>query len=298
MKSIDLTIVVINYNTRDLTLACLQSIIDHTKGLNYECIVIDNHSTDGSRPALARFVATDERFRLIKSAKNLGFGRANNYVARKAKGDYILFLNSDTQLTGNAIGKALKKAKSIPRLGVYSIKLLNTDLSDQVSGGAFPNLTNLLAWQLAIDDLPLFRTHFPSVHPHHNQTRPDWVTGAFMLVSRKAFVESGGFDPKIFMYTEELELCYRLDQMGYKIVLNPDINIIHHGGSSSGSYHSLTSEVRYMLYFFEKHKSRLIMPFVKLIFILGSSLRYLYFGIIKNNAQSRKTYLQAIRLCL
>ena len=116
-----------------------------------------------------------------------------------------------------------------------------------------------------------------------------------MLVPRKVFWQAGGFDENIFMYTEELELCYRIKKLGKTVVHDSATSITHLGGASGGSYLAITKEVEGMLYFWKKHKAPWQLPLVKFIFSVGSLLRLVIFGIIGNNATARKSYWQALR---
>ncbi len=230
--------------------------------------------------------------------KNLGFGLGNNLGAEKSNGEYLLFLNSDTLLFDNSLKEALEKIKKYPDAGAYSCRLLNADRSFQPSGGHFPTFWNVIAWQLFIDDLPIIGEMIPSFHPKQSQydkdKKMDWVTGAFMMLRRDLFDQVGGFDKNIFMYTEEMELCYRLSKLGYRTYYTSDPAIIHLGGASGGSFLALTSEIKYMLYFWQKHMPAWQLPFIKISFWLGSLLRLLIFGIIKGDAKARQAYFHAL----
>lgn len=291
----DLTIIIPSYNTKQDTKNCLNSIYKHTKGIEFEVIVVDNDSHDGS-PQMIR-----EEFpqvNLIANKENLGFGKANNQAAKQAKGEYILLLNSDTLLHDNALKTSLDAAKSIDKIGAFTCKLVYEDGDLQPTGGYFPTLCNLYAWQLFIDDLPLISKLIKSVHPpvsHYTQKRKlDWVTGAFTIIPTKVYKETGGFDPDIFMYAEELELCFRIRKHGYKVLYDPVATITHLQAKSSSVSYSLISEIKGIKYFFNKHKPAWQLPLAALAFKLGSLLRILVFGIIKNDSQKRDVYLKAL----
>jgi hypothetical protein len=292
----DLSIVIVNFNTKAITLACLQSLYQYTVGIDFEVIVVDNASTDDSVAELNKFGAKHHTFKLILSPENRGFGVGNNLGAKEAVGKYLLFLNSDTLFVENNLSYCLGQMRKYEDTGVYSCNLTNKDGSRQPSGGFFPNLKNLFAWQLFLDDLPLIAKLFLSIHPHSSQSSSDWVTGAFMIIPAKLFQEVGGFDEKIFMYVEELELCYRIKKLGKKVVLDSHTSLIHLGGASGGSHLAITSEIKGMLYFWQKHKPKWQLFLVKFIFWVGSLLRYLIFGIIMANATHRKSYRQALGL--
>ncbi len=298
----DLSIIVLSYNTKDITINCLESVLKYTKGIRYEIIVVDNGSTDGSLSSIKKLAENENRIKVVDAGENLGFGRGNNLGASKATGKYLLFLNSDTLLIDNALKECLDFVSERTNLGVYSPRLLNADYSIQPSGGYFPNLWNVFAWQLFIDDLPLVGKLVKSFHPqkgsYHSQQSLDWVTGAFMIIPKYVFDEVGGFDNDIFMYTEEMELIYRINQLGYKTYFKNKPSIIHLGGASGGSFLALTSEVKNMLYFWKKHKPSWQLPLVKLAFTLGSLLRLLLFGIIKGDEKSRRVYRETLKYTL
>lgn len=213
-----LSIIVLSYNTADITVNCLKSIYQD-KGLSdipFEIIVIDNNSTDNSVSNIKKFPIT-----LIQNKANLGFGKANNQGLKIAKGQYILLLNSDTIILHSAISQSLNWLSSHPEAHCCSAQLLNQDKSIQASGGYFPNLLNIFAWCVSLDDLPLtnifikpFHPHTPNFYTHDNFFKKDhsqdWVTGAFMLFRQSIYKKIGGFDEKWFMYGEEYEYQYRM----------------------------------------------------------------------------------------
>ncbi len=316
-NKIDLSVIIVTYNTKEMTLACLQSLYERTEGLNFEVVVVDNGSTDGSAEPLSKMESKYKNFKLIRSSTNLGFGAGNNLGAKAAKGDYLLLLNTDTLFTKNILPHCLDKVRKDDRIGAYSCNLANRDGSHQPSGGHFPTLFRLISWQFFLDDLPLIGQKFTSIHPHSPgffflnkltgkkdavavspkvETHPDWITGAFMLVRAKTFWTAGGFDENIFMYTEELELCYRIKKLGKTVVHDSATSIIHLGGASGGSYLAITKEIEGMIYFWKKHRPAGELSLVKTIIAFGSLLRLVIFGIIGRNATARKSYWQALRL--
>lgn len=300
MPKQDLSIVIVSFNTREILTDCVKSVIKNTSGIEYEIIIVDNGSKDGSLERIKELEKKYPQVSLIDAKVNIGFGKANNLGAKKAKGRYLLFLNSDTLIFDNAINESLDVIKNIPKGGVFSCKLLNADKSVQASGGHFPTLGNVFAWQFFIDDIPFIGSLISSFHPqlssYNRDKQMDWVTGAFMIIPKKAFDVVGGFDENIFMYTEEMELCFRLKKLGYKTVYQNTPAIIHLGGSSGGSVLALASEVKNMIYFWKKHKPTWQLPLIKLFFLCGSLLRLLIFGIIKGDEKARRAYTQAIGL--
>ncbi|TRZ53920.1 glycosyltransferase family 2 protein [bacterium] len=302
MPKQDLSIIIVSFNTKDVLTHCINSVVKFTKGIDYEIIVVDNGSKDGSFERIKELEKKYPQVSLIDAKTNIGFGKANNLGSKKAKGEYLLFLNSDTLIFDNAIRESLDNLKKIPGAGIYTCKLLNTNKTTQASGGHLPTLGNVFAWQFFIDDLPLIGRLIPSFHPqlasYDRDRQMDWVTGAFMIIPKKVFDEVGGFDENIFMYTEEMELCFRINKLGYSTVYQNSPSIIHLGGASGGSVLAITGEVKNMLYFWKKHKPVWQLPLIKLFFFGGSLLRLLIFGIIKGDEKARRAYTQAIGLAI
>lgn len=301
-KNIDISIIIVSYNTCKILEDCLKSVVKHTKGINYEVIVVDNGSKDDSVKMVKKYSEKFSNVKLIDVGDNVGFGKGNNLGAQKASGKYLLFLNSDTLFTNNLLPEILVKLDNNPSIGVYSCGLLNADQSVQASGGYFPTLANLLAWQFFIDDLPLIRNYIKSFHPsltfYKKGQKLDWVTGAFMIVPKNVFDKAGRFDEKIFMYTEEMELCFRISTLGLGTLFTSQPTIIHLGGASGGSFLALTSEIKYMIYFWEKHQPSWQLPIVKIAFFLGSLFRLIIFGIIKRDEKARRAYIHALKYTL
>lgn len=298
MPKLDLSIITISYNTRDILHACLTSIVKYTHGLDYEIIVVSTGSNDGSLEMIEDFSQKDPRVKLVDAKANIGFGRGNNLGVKHALGEYVLFLNSDTLIFDNALKEAVNILREHPEAGAYSCRLLNADRSFQPSGGHFPTFGNVFAWQFFIDDLPVIGDVISSFHPKQRQyeknIKMDWVTGAFMMIKKNLFDKVGGFDKNIFMYTEEMELCYRLALAGHQTFYTNSPAIIHLGGASGGSYLALTEEIKNMLYFWRKHQPSWQMSLIKLFFWTGSLLRWLIFGIIKGDDKARRAYQDAL----
>src|SRR5687767_579639 len=236
----NLSIIIVSYNTKKVLKDCLSSLYKNTKELDFEVIVIDNASSDGSVTMIKK---NFPKVRLILNKQNQGFGGANNAAAKLAKADYLLFLNSDTLISDNAITNTYNQALTTKNLGAISCQLLNKDASIQASGGFFPNLINVFTWQSGLDDLPilgdLLGLLIKPVHPQisfykKNPKKLDWITGAFMIIPKKIYKKTGGFDESIFMYAEELELCFRIKKQNKKIYYFPESSIIHLGGQSAG----------------------------------------------------------------
>jgi hypothetical protein len=296
-----LSIIIVSYNTADITLDCLRSIKEDKglKNIDYEIIVIDNDSKDDSILKIKKFEHSLKiencKLKIIQNSINAGFGKANNQGIRIAKGNYILLLNSDTIILHSSISQSLDWLCSHPEASTCTAQLLNKDKTIQASGGFFPNCLNVFAWSIGLDDLPFINKIIKPLHPHtpafytrdtfylkdHQQ---DWVTGAFMLIRKELLDKVGGFDENYFMYGEEVELSYRIK----KVTKNNQVwylvgpQIIHLGGASATSrLNPILNEYLGILSFFKKHKSNCQYLFVKIIIKINAFLRSLIFPIYK-----------------
>ncbi len=297
--NIDSSIIIVNFNTRDITIKCLQSIYEHTKKTEFEIIVVDNNSSDSSVEVIKRKFP---RVRLINNKHNAGFGTANNQAAKIAKGKYLLFLNSDTYLTEDSIDQIINWTKNHPYADVVACKTMDTDNNLQFSIGFFPTLIRIKAWALFFDDLPIINKYFPAYHLENDrwykQTREiDWAQGSFMFMKREVFQKTNGFDEKMFMYGEEVELQMRIRSLGYHIYFVPITSIVHLGRASSDQVSSgftLISEFKGLLYIYQKHHPAWHLPLLKLILKIGITLRILIFEYILQRKQMKGVYREAL----
>ncbi len=297
-----LSIIIVSYNTADITVNCLKSILAD-KGLKttpYEIIVIDNNSSDDSLKKIEAFKKSNDcSLIIIKNKENVGFGKANNQGIKIAQGNYLLFLNSDTIILHSAISQSLDWLSSHPEAAICTAQLLNKDDTIQASGGYFPNLANVFTWCLSLDDLPFVNRLIKPLHPHtpnfytkdkfYNFDHPqDWVTGAFMLTRKPLLDKTGGFDENYFMYGEEVELAFRIkqstphNQVWY--LIGPQI--IHLGGASAkNKLDPILKEYQGILSFFKKHRPSWQYPIAKFLLKVNAFSRFvIHFS---------PTYLQA-----
>lgn len=290
-----LSIIIVSYNTADITIQCLKSILSDKglKQMDYEIIIVDNNSHDNSLIKIKEFKnslkISNLKFKIISNNFNAGFGGANNQGIKIAKGNYILLLNSDTIILHSAISQSLDWLSSHPEASTCTAQLLNQDKTIQASGGFFPNLANMFTWCLSLDDLPLINKIIKPIHPHtpkfythdnfytkdHQQ---DWVTGAFMLTRKPLLDKVKGFDENYFMYGEELELSYRLklatkqNQVWY--LIGPQI--IHLGGASAANQiDPILNEYKGFLSFFKKHRPKWQLPIIKSLLKINALVRFI-----------------------
>ncbi len=251
MNMFDLSIIIVNYNTPELTADCIKSIKKFTKNLKYEIILIDN------------------------SIDNKGFTGGNNVGMKKAKGRYVLLLNSDTLIHDNVLGEMIGWLDASPKIGIATCALKNKDGSIQPTGGYFPTLFRVFSWML-IQDLPFVDNFIKPFHPKSGFYREaekdiDWVTGAFMMIRREVIDQIGYLDEDYFMYTEDTDYCYRARK--WRIAYNPKWAITHFGGASSIKELPLLSEFKNVKLFYRKHYPSWQYPILRFLLKLGSIWR-------------------------
>ncbi|RMH71853.1 MAG: glycosyltransferase family 2 protein [Gemmatimonadetes bacterium] len=232
---VDLSIIIVNYNTCDLLRECLSSIYENTGTLAMEVFVVDNASEDGS----SSMVKTDfPQVVLIENSKNVGFAKANNQAIRRSQGRFVLLLNSDTIVVGDALPKMVRFLAETPQAGVVGCKLLNSDLTIQHTIKHFPTLVNTVSRYFYLSRLfPFSRmkmfigtietdSYYEDIH------RVEFLLGACLMVKHQVIEDVGLLDEDFFLYGEETDWCYRIKKAGWEIFYYPHAQIIHHRGQS------------------------------------------------------------------
>lgn len=227
----DLSIIIVNYNTANLTNNCIESIYKTTRNLTFEIIVVDNQSIDNSKLKITEKFA---EVIWIDMKYNAGFARANNAGIKRAKGRNILLLNSDTIVLPNALQTCSQFLDNNSTIAACGCQLLNEDYSLQFSGGYFERgkrwLFDVPIWKKYTKRLAKYLAHKPS--KSMKQLELDWLIGAFIMTKRSIIDKGGMLDEDFFLYAEEIEWCFRLKRFG-KIVLLNSVKIIHLTGASS-----------------------------------------------------------------
>jgi len=293
-----LSIIIVSFNTKKLLEKCLESIFSQTKA-DFEVIVVDNASKDASLEMVNKKFT---QVKTVQNAENVGFGAANNQGAKVASGKWLLFLNSDTELTDNTIDTVFASINKDEnsKSKVYGCTLLNGDGSIQPSAGFFPTLGRVFAQLLFLDDLPFIKT---TVNPYQQNwlgfyqkdREVDWITGAYLLLPKAKFAKVGGFDESIFMYGEEIDLCYRLKQNGISVTFLHKPRLFHYKGASSedGFKAAVVGEYKGLVTFYKKHHPSKL-PLLKVALYLGALLRIAVFGII--NQKKATAYRAALEV--
>jgi GT2 family glycosyltransferase len=303
MNDIDVSVILVNYNTREMTIDAIESVLEKTKDLNFEIFVVDNCSSDGS--AVAFKEKFGDRINVIESETNCGFGAGNNLAIRRARGRYVFLLNTDTLLINNAIKVLFDFMEANPAAGVSGGNLFKRD-------GVTPNLSSCIAfprpfsfWYLVkkllrrwarknklFNNLGFNATGVPA--------EVGFITGADMLIRKKVLDEVGLFDEDFFMYYEETELTKRIRSKLWKVFSVPDAKIIHFDGSQTNA-NSQRGKIIYTSEFLFMHKvygekaarrhfrhlkiinriKRLLRPRTKSRYLVGSDLRACFESYLK-----------------
>ena len=231
---IDVSIVIVSFNTRDVTRECLEHVRMHAAAVRHEVLVVDNASADGSADMVA---AEFPEAHLIRSDENRGFAGGNNPAMKIARGRYILLLNSDAFLAGGALEKTLQYLDDHPNIGVLGCKLTDPDGTMQASARMLPGPLNKI---LHITGLA---ARFPGSKffgrvdytwwDHSEPRTVGWVVGAYFLIRRETMENIGGLDERYFLYFEEIDYCLTARRAGWEVVFYPHAEIVHIGGQST-----------------------------------------------------------------
>jgi GT2 family glycosyltransferase len=229
-----ISVVIVNWNSNQFVRDCLDSLFTHAKQISFEVIVVDNASYDGCGEMLAsRFPSVT----FVQSDSNLGFAAANNLGARQARGDFLLLLNPDTVLAEDSLAVLFHEVKKLPNAGAVGCRLLNRDGSLQTSCvQAFPTLLNqTFSSEFLLQRYPNSK-HWGAAALYQQPpctTIVEVISGACMLLPCDAFAAVGGFTESYFMYSEDVDLCYKLKKAGRHVYYVPFTSITHFGGGST-----------------------------------------------------------------
>ncbi len=285
-----LSIVILNYNTKDLTTSCVESIYkEYKKELDskeLEVILVDNNSIDDS---ISSFKKLSSKIKLIELKENLGFSKGCNLGADKAKGEYLLFLNSDTEVKDRGFLKMIEFMKGNKKIGILGAKLKFPNGSIQKSAGKFYTLFNLFLMLLGLE-----RFEFLRFSPKNNK-KVDWVSGASLMIKKDLFNKLGMFEKEIFMYMEDQELCFRAKLRGFDTYFYKDIEIIHKERGSSNKTFAILNIYKGIKFFYKKYKPRW-QYLIAVFFLKTKALILVVLGKIVNNKYLENTYLEAFKI--
>jgi N-acetylglucosaminyl-diphospho-decaprenol L-rhamnosyltransferase len=230
----ELAVVIVNYNAGGYLARCVASVFERAGGLSLDVLVVDNASRDGSAKAAK---AAQPRMRLIENASNRGLSAAWNQGAVETGSPWILFLNPDAEIWDGDLAALVKAGETHPDVAVIGPMVRNADGTIYESGRVFPSVGQAVGHAFLGPVAPgnRFTRSYKQAGWDRRTERPvDWVSGACMLVRRKAFEQVGRFDEDFWLYAEELDLCTRLKDAGWGILYAPELEILHEGAVSTG----------------------------------------------------------------
>lgn len=233
--TIDVSVCIVSWNVKDLLRDCLNSLRAQAGNVRYETIVVDNDSRDGSAEMVRREFPW---VKLIEPGANLGFGRANNVAYQHSRGRWVLLLNPDTVVLDRAIETLVKFADEHPEAGAVGGRTLKADLSLERSccwgsPGVWPLICKSLGLHLVFRKSRVFNREAMDWWPRNTVRDVDVITGCCLMIRREIYEKTGGFDEAFFMYAEEVDLCWRIRKMGWKLMFCPQAQIIHLVGASA-----------------------------------------------------------------
>lgn len=255
---VDVSVLIVSYNTCHQLRACLASIEQGTERVSYEVVVADNASADDST-AMVR--AEFPQVQVLELDTNVGFGRGINTAARAARGRYLVLVNPDAVLHPGALDRLHAFATSRPSPGIYGGRALTADGTvDQRSCWGFPSPWSLACFGLGLSTAMRGSARFDPESlgrwPRDSTRSVDAVSGSFLMISQQLWSQLGGFDPTYFMYAEDLDLCQRAAHLGHRPMVTPDAVISHAGGASSASHGAkMTMVMRGKVTFLQRHWS-------------------------------------------
>jgi len=277
MSELDVTIAIINWNTKDLLRECLESIYLAHPLVSYSIKVIDNHSDDGSQKMVLEEFPDVE---LVENAGNLGYSAAANQALRQSSAKYVFLLNSDTRVERETIDVLFEQGEHDEEIAIIGPMLLNTDGSTQITGRNFPRFVDasMHAFLGIFWHMNPWSVRYKMLDWDRSSDRlVDWVSGAAMFIKRDAVEEVDYFDENFFMYVEDLDLCYRLRNKGWQVLFTTEAKVVHHiGKSSEQSNTKMIVEFQKSMYrFYAKKYKESWRRFLKPLVVVGLFARTL-----------------------
>ena len=271
-----LSIIIVSWNVKDDLLRCLASLKENAPSEPFEQIVVDNMSSDETVNTVRRQYP---EVTIIENAENRGFAKANNQGMERANGEYVLLLNPDTIVHPGSLDLLIRFLDENPDVGACGPKLLNADGSAQRSVRRFPTFRGVLYGHTVCRLLGLFRSEhrkwMMKDFAYDRQLDVDQVSGAAMIVNRSVIDEVGCMDERFFMYYEEVDLCYRIKQRGWRVVFLPDAVITHLSGRSAKQIRLKRRLMMFksMMLFFRKHRNKYAAAIFSVVFKFAVILR-------------------------
>lgn len=279
----DLTVLVLNFNTKDLTLTCLKSILSNHWKNETGVWVVDNASTDGSVKAIKEIFP---QVTLIQNTDNLGFAKGNNVALKRINSRFCLLLNSDTEVLPGSLDNLVNFATEYD-FAIASCKVVNQNSSFQPNSGELPSFGPLFLWLSGFDGIlggfhGLFSYQERNKNYYQNGRNVGWVSGSVMLIRSDVFKKIGFLDEQIFMYGEDVEFCLRAKRAGFKIGWTDQAEIVHLGGGSLKlpKLNQWEGEFRGLLYIYQKYYGNLASLSLRLLLYIFITVRMMAFLVL------------------
>ena len=253
-----LSILIVSWNTRDLLIKCINSILRYPPSFDYEIIVVDNHSRDGSVEALVSLLGHNKRLQVIPSLRNLGFAKANNLAQKNSSGEFVLLLNPDTEVRPQALQNLVEYLEGHPGVGIVGPKILNPDGTVQPSVRRFPDIWSSLLVFSGLHRLWKPRWYLMEEFSYDQGAEVDQVMGAALLTRRPLIAQLGFLDEKFWLWYEEVDFCKRVKEAGYQIKFYPKAEVMHLGAQSFSQldvYERKRTVAKSLVYYFRKNGS-------------------------------------------
>lgn len=302
MNNLNLSVVVLSFNTKDITDECLRRLRSSATSCQsklqnkVEVIAVENASSDGS---LEMIQQKHPWVKLIASKENTGFSKGNNIGMKASQYPYILLVNSDSFVEEDTLEKAIQYFDKHPDCDALGCKQILPDGSIQVSAGFLPTPLNTVFWITGLNIIPGVERLVKPIHPRDKaflaiEQEAEWVMGAFFMMKREVFEKTKGFDESIFMYGEEVELSKRIKDLRFRIFYVPSIQITHLDKASSQHLleKPLLNEIKGLVRYFKQHYQQSYL-LIKIVLALSLILRLVIFSILRNT-QRQKAYWQAL----
>ena len=286
----DLSIIIVNFRTYDLTKQTIISVLDTVKNIEYEILVVDNDSADGSLEKLIQDFKNESLVKFIKNNHNDGFAVANNLAFKEAKGEYTLLLNSDVIVNDRTINESLDYIKGNKNIGILGCKVVLPDGNlDKACRRSFPTFKVSFYRMSGLSKLfpnsKRFNQYNLSYLDENGVYPVDCVVGAFMLIDSAVMRKCNGLDESYFMYGEDIDLCYKVKELGYEVYYFGKYNIIHYKGASGKNKRLLYEFYKSMEIFYNKHYKKedsFVINIITYVSIWGLYYVKLLFLNIKN----------------
>lgn len=283
----NLSIIIVIYNTKELLDLCLRELFKIKTYEEFEIIFVDNNSKDGTREYLEKLQRSKSFIKVIFNKENFGFAKAVNQGIKISQGNRVLLLNSDAFISQGQIKELLEVLKSDSKIAIVAPQLLNIDGSIQPSFGNFPSIVTMIFYLSRLDKiLPWGMVIYPKESAKPQLKKPDWISGACLLIKKEVFDKIGLFDKHYFMGIEDIDFCYRVRLSGYVVVYFPAVTVTHYHQYSSNKFHKklsvICAENQSLKYFYRKFYPKAKIRYYIFSFFVGA----------KDALQSLKIYYE------